>query len=141
VSELIGIDHFSLSVRNLDHSEQWYRDVLGMHRVHTERGAHSDAVVLVHDGSGMVLCLRQHHGTGTARFDESRTGLDHISFGVADRDDLDRWERILDEHHVEHSPVSDTPFGAVMVFRDPDHIQLELAWRGAVTPTGSGDRP
>ncbi len=62
-------------------------------------------------------------------FDESRTGLDHVSFAVAGRADLDAWARWRDGLGVANSGVVDTgdpmPY-SVVVFRDPDNIQLEL---------------
>ena len=62
-------------------------------------------------------------------FDERRTGLDHMSFAVAARADLDAWASWLDSLGVENSGVTDTddpvPY-SVVVFRDPDNIQLEL---------------
>jgi len=126
---LTGVAHVSLSVRNLSLSEEWYSELFGFERVHQENQPHADSVLLREPGSALLLSLRQHHGAGMARFDETRTGLDHLSFGVTDRAELEGWERRLAEHHVEHSPITDTQFGAVLVFRDPDHIQLELSWR------------
>jgi glyoxylase I family protein len=126
VPSLNGVAHFALSVRNLAQSEAWYRDVFELEQLTDEHAAHYDAVVLIHRPSRTVFSLRQHHGASTARFDESRTGLDHVSFGVADRDDLDKWEARLTEKRIPHSSVAETGFGSVLVFRDPDHIQLEL---------------
>jgi catechol 2,3-dioxygenase-like lactoylglutathione lyase family enzyme len=137
VPALTGVAHLSLTVRNLNLSEAWYCELFGFVRLHQEHQPHSDAVLLRDPVSLMVLSLRQHHGAGTARFDETRTGLDHVSFDVASRAELEEWQRLLAERHVEHSPIADTPFGAVLVFRDPDHIQLELSCRDeAKTPTG-----
>jgi glyoxylase I family protein len=60
---------------------------------------------------------------------QGQGGRQHISFGVADRRDLDAWASWLDELGVEHSGVIDTdkpmPY-SVVVFRDPDNIQLEI---------------
>lgn len=59
----------------------------------------------------------------------NQTGLDHISFGVAERTDLDAWTAWLDELGIEHSGIraGDVPFAfATVVFRDPDNIQIEL---------------
>lgn len=129
----------SLTVRNLEVSDQWYRDLFGFERIHEERRPHFDSVVLLDRTSGLLVSLRRHHGAGTARFDETRTGLDHVSFGVADRAELESWEKWLDELGVEHSPIADTPFGAVMVLRDPDHIQLELSWRSSDATASRAD--
>jgi glyoxylase I family protein len=52
--------------------------------------------------------------------------LDHLCFSVADRAELVEWEARLAEFEIPHSPIKDTPHGSVVVFRDPDNIQLEL---------------
>jgi catechol 2,3-dioxygenase-like lactoylglutathione lyase family enzyme len=87
------------------------------------------AVLLMDPRSGIAIGLHHHQANSGQRFDERVTGLDHISFGVADRADLDAWASWLDELGIEHSGVIDTdspvPY-SVVVFRDPDNIQLEL---------------
>lgn len=63
------------------------------------------------------------------RFDENRVGLDHLSFAVNSRQDLDEAIRILDEHGVSHGEIKDLgpDLGIyILAFRDPDNIQLEL---------------
>ena len=57
------------------------------------------------------------------RFEESRTGLDHIGFMVSGRAEFDAWESRLAELRVEHSPINDQGGYTVLVFRDPDDIQ------------------
>jgi glyoxylase I family protein len=86
-------------------------------------------VLLTDPRSGIVIGLHHHETNPGQPFHESRTGLDHISFGVADRVGLDAWATWLGELGIEHSGVIDTdkpvPY-SVLVFRDPDNIQLEL---------------
>ena len=55
-------------------------------------------------------------------------GLDHLSFGVASRDDLEQAVRLLDEQGVKHGEITSlTSFGIdVLPFEDPDGVQLEL---------------
>lgn len=60
------------------------------------------------------------------RFHEDRAGLDHVSFTVASRADLDAAAARLDELGVEHEPVKDIGAGYLLEFRDPDNIALEL---------------
>ena len=62
------------------------------------------------------------------RFDPDRVGLDHLSFGVPSRDDLEHAVRLFDEHGVPHGEITRLPsFGIdVLPFEDPDGIQLEL---------------
>jgi glyoxylase I family protein len=61
---------------------------------------------------------------------DTRTGLDHVSFGVAQRADLDTWAKHFKMHSVLQSPIKDQERYAVLVFRDPDNIQLELISMG-----------
>jgi glyoxylase I family protein len=63
---------------------------------------------------------------GADRFDEDRTGLDHLSFAVDSRADLDAAATVLDDRGVPHGGVKDIGVGAVLEFRDPDGIALEL---------------
>lgn len=62
------------------------------------------------------------------RFSPNRVGLDHLSFGVANRAELHRAVALFEEHGVEHGEVRDLPpFGiTILSFSDPDGIQLEL---------------
>src|SRR5262249_34521731 len=49
-------------------------------------------------GNGPLFGLHQHKTPAPAeRFSEFRIGLDHVSFGVEDRAELEKWARRLDE--------------------------------------------
>ncbi|MFN2223994.1 MAG: VOC family protein, partial [Candidatus Promineifilaceae bacterium] len=63
------------------------------------------------------------------RFNENRIGLDHLSFAVDSRQEMERARQLLTEAGVTCGEIRDlTPFGfSVMAFRDPDNIQLELS--------------
>jgi len=89
------------------------------------RGESFDIWAHVHP-KGLVVNVMTHDGGPTDAFDERRVGLDHLSFAVADRAELERWTTHLDAHKVPHSGVIDAHFGATVVFRDPDNMQLEL---------------
>jgi catechol-2,3-dioxygenase len=54
--------------------------------------------------------------------------LDHLSFGVAAREDLEDAVQVFDEHGVTHGAITRlASFGIdVLPFEDPDGIQLEL---------------
>jgi catechol 2,3-dioxygenase-like lactoylglutathione lyase family enzyme len=124
---LTGIHHLALTVTDVERSAAWYRELLGMVQV---IGDDTDDVryrVLAHPDSGMVIGLRQYPvaGSGDA-FDEMRTGMDHVAIGVESADELAGWAARLDELGIAHSPVTETPIGTVIVFRDPDNIQLEF---------------
>ena len=131
-----GYHHFAPTVSDVEASAQWYQRVFGMTRVPVAFPHHGEdkggyAVVLTEPRSGIALGLHHHDGNLGQAFDERRTGLDHMSFAVAGRADLDAWARWLDRLGVENSGVVDTdnpvPY-SVVVFRDPDNIQLELIY-------------
>jgi glyoxylase I family protein len=132
-----GIHHLGLTVRDVDASAAWYVDVLGFRRVgefESPDGARRK-VHLCHDNLQARLGLTQHRG-GQEVFDETRVGLDHLVFAVADRAELDAWSTRLVAAAVVHSPVAPAnsiPGAAVLVFRDPDNIQLELS---SIHPAG-----
>jgi glyoxylase I family protein len=62
------------------------------------------------------------------RFSCNRVGLDHLSFGVVNRAELNKAAALFDERGVEHGEITDLPeFGlTILTFNDPDGIQLEL---------------
>jgi glyoxylase I family protein len=126
---LEGFSHVSLSVRDRDRSARFYADVLGFEEFERIAEDRYDEVVMLHRGSGAILCLQQHHANRGEPADPTRTGADHLAFRVAARADLDGWAQHLADLGVPHSPIADRPYGAVLCLRDPDEFQLELFWR------------
>jgi glyoxylase I family protein len=128
-----GIHHIGLTVSDIEASEAWYTRVLGLTHAFVEphhRGT-GYAVVLHRPDSRLFVRLDKHEAHRGERFDECRTGLDHVSFHVTDRAGLDAWADHLDRQGVPHSGITERrtfPF-AVLVLRDPDNIQLELIWQ------------
>jgi catechol 2,3-dioxygenase-like lactoylglutathione lyase family enzyme len=121
--ELSGIDHTSLSVTDLDRSERFYVDVLGLLRL----ADFGTVRILLHRPTSFVLALVRHDAADGGRFTELHTGLDHLGFGVGSRGELVEWERRLEQLGVEYTPIRDMEFGAHLNFRDPDHIALEFS--------------
>ena len=123
---ITGGHHIALTVRNADESAAWYCAVLGMQVVLEGDDPTVRFRVLADPESGWLLGVRQYHGHEEGAFDELRTGLDHFAFGVSSLAELQAWEERLREMGVVHSPIAETPIGTVIVFRDPDNIQLEF---------------
>ena len=126
--EFAGIDHASLSVTDLDQSERFYTDVLGLLRL----ADFGTARILLHRRTSFVLALVCHDAAHGDRFTELHTGLDHLGFAVSSREELVAWERRLEVLGVRYTPIRDTEFGAHLNFRDPDHIALELSASNAI---------
>jgi glyoxylase I family protein len=128
VPELVGISHIDLTVTDRDRSERFYTEVLGFEvakRVDKPQLGFRFAD-LRHPDLAVEMCVRQPSAGDGSPFDELRAGLDHLSFLVASRAELERCQEHLESHGVTYTPIVDALYGAVLVFRDPDNIQLEL---------------
>jgi catechol 2,3-dioxygenase-like lactoylglutathione lyase family enzyme len=129
-----GIHHLSLTVTDLEASLQWYERVFCTHRLdikvpHYGREHTGYSVLLPEPRSGLIFGLHTNTGNDGKPFDEARTGLDHVSFQVSSRADLQAWVEWLDEQDVPHTGIvdeTDPITYSTVVFRDPDNIQLEL---------------
>ena len=126
MSPVTGFHHMSLTVTDLEASAAWYQDVFGLTQVMEETHEGGRELVFMQPETGVFLGLHAHGASDRRPFDETRTGLDHVSFSVGSRDDLVEWEKALRDRGVPVSAISDQPWGSVLVFRDPDNIQLEL---------------
>ena len=123
---ITGGHHIALTVSDADHSAAWYGDLLGMQTVLSGDDESVKFRVLADPASGWVIGVRQYPGTDPGRFDEFRAGLDHLAFGVSSRAELEQWERELTTRGIAFTPITETPIGSVIVFRDPDNVQLEF---------------
>jgi len=131
VPDFTGVAHIELTVRDADRSASWYEQVLGMQRLEipeefSNASVPAREVSLLHPTAGLVLSLIQHQSGEDGDFSEFRVGLDHLALAVESRAVLEDWVAHFDGHGVGHSAISDRPWGSVLVFRDPDNIQLEL---------------
>ena len=130
------LHHVALTVRDLDASVEWYQQVFGIKYRMDAPHEGGEARLLANDTFELVIVLHRHDANGGETFLESRTGLDHVGLGVPTRADLVAWQEHLESQGVvraaaadaplTQSPIADEPYGAVLVFRDADNLQLEL---------------
>jgi catechol 2,3-dioxygenase-like lactoylglutathione lyase family enzyme len=123
-----NVHHFRLTVSDVDRSVSFYTGVLNFRKLmDLNPGAFlSNGAV----GLGIGPFPDPPRAIKGDRFDENRIGLDHLSFAVPSRQALEDAVGVLNAHGVAHSEVKDLgeAFGiAILVFRDPDNVQLELS--------------
>jgi glyoxylase I family protein len=130
------LHHLRLTVTDIERSRQFYTSMLGF-QVAVESPppgdpSEAEAFRILFGGVVMVrghllMGLRPMAPDGD-RFDPDRVGLDHLSFSVASRDDLEQAVRLFDEQGVPHGTITRlSSFGIdVLPFEDPDGVQLEL---------------
>jgi glyoxylase I family protein len=119
---IAGINHVSLTVRDLERARKFWVDVLGFVRKVDEPGLS----IFVHPGtSATVACVTHADGAG-GPFDERRVGLDHLALGVDGLDALHTWAKRLGASGVDCSPIVESPFGWHLNVRAPDNIAVEL---------------
>ncbi|HUC15754.1 MAG TPA: VOC family protein [Acidimicrobiales bacterium] len=130
------LHHLALTVTDLDASVRWYEDVFALHFLMDAPHQGGVGRVLGDDAHELMLVLHRHDTNDGGVFGETTTGLDHAGFIVPTRADLEEWQAHLEAHGVARmdvaekpltqSPIADEPYGSVLVFRDPDNIQLEI---------------
>lgn len=130
------LHHLALTVADLDASVQWYETVFDVHPVMDIPHQGGVGRILANADQSLAFALHRHDTNDGALFQETTTGLDHAGFAVSSRADLEAWQNHLEASGVvraeaadkplTQSPIADEPYASVLVFRDPDNIQLEL---------------
>jgi glyoxylase I family protein len=121
-----GISHVAVTVSDLDRSRVFYGSLFGSDPVLDEdAGGFYHVVYAV--GSGGLFGLHTHPTPNDLpTFSEYRSGLDHASFAVSSRAELEEWAGRLDALGIDHGEIVDASYGSGLSFRDPDNIALEF---------------
>ncbi|WP_204802222.1 VOC family protein [Mycobacterium riyadhense] len=127
-----SIAHVRLTVTDIERSRRFYESVFDW-PVLIEIPYNADEATrrrlgflfggVIYDLGGALLGLRP---VAMDRFDENRTGLDHIAFRVGSKAELDAAAAHLDDLGIGHEPIKDIGPSYILEFRDPDNIALEL---------------
>lgn len=131
-----GFAHVRLTVTDIARSKAFYDQVFGWPTAidasdSVDEPGVKDSPEKFYGGTvyqtpqGTLFGLRPVGSTG---FDPQRTGLDHVSFAVASRADLESAAAALAEVGIKHGEINDmTDAGmAILSFQDPDDINVEL---------------
>ncbi|MDQ1375439.1 MAG: hypothetical protein QOJ09_2777 [Actinomycetota bacterium] len=130
------LSHVALTVTDLEASIEWYQNVFDIKQLMDVPHEGGVGKLLADETMSLVIVLHRHDANVGEPFGETRTGLDHVGLGVSARDELVAWQERLEANGVvradaadkplTQSPIADEFYGSVLVFRDPDNIQLEL---------------
>ena len=131
-----GFAHVRLTVTDIARSKAFYDQVFGWPiAIDASDSADQPGVrdspekffggTVYQTPQGTLFGLRP---VGTSSFDSENTGLDHVSFAVASRADLEAAAVALTGAGIAHGQIIDlTDAGmAILSFQDPDDINVEL---------------
>ncbi len=127
--------HVRLTVTDIARSRAFYDAVFGFDVAYEAPPEDADDATkeqlsflfggVIYSFGGGLLGLRPV-ASESDRHDDDRVGLDHLSFTVDSRADLDEATTLLDGLGVTHAGVKDIGAGFILEFRDPDNVALEL---------------
>jgi glyoxylase I family protein len=131
-----GFAHVRLTVTDITRSKEFYDALFGW-PIAIDESDHAGEPgvatspesfyggVVYQTPQGTLFGLRP---VGSATFDSEHTGLDHVSFAVASRTDLDAAMTALDGARIPHGDVIELGDAgiAILSFQDPDDINVEL---------------
>lgn len=131
------LHHIAVTVTDLDASTGWYQEVFGLARKMDIPHQGGLGRILTDEAGILIIVVHEHDTNDGNLFRETVTGLDHVGLRVPERSDLEAWQAHLQSKGVERcavadkpltqSPIADEAYASVLVFRDPDNIQLELS--------------
>jgi catechol 2,3-dioxygenase-like lactoylglutathione lyase family enzyme len=137
------LNHIGLTVRDLDASTGFYRDVVGMEvvkrypvagdawfRTLTENDAAVVEAVLLQRGPLRLQLVRYHEGGAPGSTGHHAIGGLHLCFDVADAGREHARVTALGRHHVGPLVSMREPYGGRSFYvHDPDGIPVELVQR------------
>ncbi|GAC70221.1 VOC family protein [Gordonia soli] len=130
-----GFAHVRLTVTDIKRSKAFYDSVFGWPVAIDASGSVDEPGVresqekfyggtVYQTPQGTLFGLRP---VGGEQFDSERTGLDHLSFAVDSRSDLEAAAEALGHAGIPHGEITDLgEAGVILSFQDPDDINIEL---------------
>ncbi|WP_431676595.1 VOC family protein [Kitasatospora sp. KL5] len=121
---LAGIHHVKIPVTDLPRSRAWYEQVFGFRVAMEFPDADGTVRGVVGELPGLgrtLLALRENPQAAAGC-----RGFDPLGLAVDGRADVEAWAAHLDTLGIAHSPVIEASIGWLLVFGDPDGLELHL---------------
>lgn len=131
------LGHVVLRVRDLERSEPFYADVLGL-RV---TGRIPGRMLFLSAGEDSHDLALLQVGAAAPGPDPSRVGLYHFAYQVDSREELRQWYHRLQEKGVTIVGSADHGVSQGIYFLDPDGIEIELTYEAPRDEWPKGDNP
>jgi catechol 2,3-dioxygenase-like lactoylglutathione lyase family enzyme len=120
--ELERLDHVALTVSDVDHSIEWYRDVLGLEHVHEAEWGRNPAV-LTSGSTGLALFPAKGSDPPPTGYPDG-LAMWHVAFR-ADKRSFDAAREELDARDIKYR-FSDHGLAHSIYFNDPDGHLIEI---------------
>lgn len=117
-----GFSHVQLIVSDIDASLQWYGTVLGMELLDRGSFAGGDFAAMRSPTGRFVIGMQ----TASVANERGAPMIEHVSFAVADRDDLERHRDEIVAAGIAASDMIEEAASWNIRFRDPDGLVVEL---------------
>jgi catechol 2,3-dioxygenase-like lactoylglutathione lyase family enzyme len=114
------IDHVAITVSDLDCSIEWYRDVLGLERIHEE--AWGDTPVIMSKG-GTAIALFRAKDSEQLKNTQIK-GMLHLAFRTG-KQDFSNAQVFLRSKGIEFE-FQDHSISHSVYFNDPDGYEIEI---------------
>ena len=122
----IAVGHIALNVSDLDVSEAFYREVLGLRVVSESLELPFRYASLARDGKTVLTLWEQSDG----RFKKRRPGLHHLAFEADSMEEVNRTKGILENLGARWSEgaqlYEEGLRSDAIHFKDPDGIRIEV---------------
>ena len=128
------LGHVNIYVRNVENSQKWYADVLGLHTYDFIPGRAAFLSADLEQSHEVALMQVGDDALGPQK---GQVGLNHMAWMMHSLDDLKELYQRLEEKHVPIDHVSDHGISIGIYLRDPDGNGVEVAYE---LPRGEWNR-
>ena len=117
-----GLDHVAIAVADVERSQRFYAETLGLERVHE---AWEMPIVMAAEGTGVAIFAKELHPSSTPDdLEAPALRILHIAFRL-DRAGFEAARRTFEETGVQ-ARFSDHGISHSLYLHDPDGHQIEL---------------
>lgn len=117
--ELTKLDHFAISVKDLNKSVDWYKSILKLKPLEDPGWGPEPIFLLAQNNSGVAI-FSNHRGSPL----EKNAGLPHFAF-AADRKNYNEFKEHLSKNKIDWVEQNHN-ISESIYFRDPDDYKIEI---------------